>query len=177
MGILGAGDTENAPQDVGEVCRSDEVTMTSLELVDFINGQRQPGEAVLRHADFLKKVPLVLNGDAVNFYSVYLGGNGQQRPMYAFPKREACLMAMSYSYEIQAKVWDRMTLHTTMLSIPCEPLRGLQGDPLASGHPSASPTAPLPQGMHRRYRQSPPRRPGAPAPDRWERRQSVGHQS
>jgi hypothetical protein len=38
-------------------------------------------------------------------------GNGAVRksPGYTFPKREACLMAMSYSYELQAKVYDRMT--------------------------------------------------------------------
>lgn len=85
------------------------VTMSSLELVAFINASRQAGEAELTHANFLKKVPNVLNGDEVKFYSVYLGGNGQERPCYYFPKREACLMAMSYSYELQAKVFDRMT--------------------------------------------------------------------
>lgn len=85
------------------------VTMSSLELVAFINASRQAGEAELRHADFLKKVPKVLNGDDGKFSSVYLGKNGQERPCYNFPKREACIMAMSYSYELQAKVFDRMT--------------------------------------------------------------------
>ena len=38
-------------------------------------------------------------------------GSGATRmsPIYRFPKREACLMAMSYSYDLQAKVFDRMT--------------------------------------------------------------------
>ena len=85
------------------------VTMSSLELVEFINSQRGEGEAELRHADFLAKVPKVLGQDERKFSSVYLGGNGQERPCYRFPKREACLMAMSYSYELQAKVFDRMT--------------------------------------------------------------------
>lgn len=97
------------------------VTMTSLELVDYINAERQghaeaqgaqfpsKGHAKLDHADFLKKVPEVLGDDAGNFSGVYMGGNGQERPCYRFPKREACLMAMSYSYELQAKVFDRMT--------------------------------------------------------------------
>lgn len=85
------------------------VTMTSLELVDFINSQRGSGAAELAHSDFLKKVPQVLGGDAGKFSSVYMGGNGQERPCYKFPKREACLMAMSYSYDLQAKVFDRMT--------------------------------------------------------------------
>ena len=85
------------------------ITMTSLELVQFINNQRDVGSPELAHSDFLKKVPQVLGGDAGNFSSVYLGGNGQERPCYNFPKREACLMAMSYSYDLQAKVFDRMT--------------------------------------------------------------------
>lgn len=85
------------------------VTMTSLELVAFINGQRGQHDAELAHSDFLKKVPLVLGVDAGKFSSVYLGGNGQERPCYKLPKREACLMAMSYSYELQAKVFDRMS--------------------------------------------------------------------
>jgi len=90
--------------------------MTSLELVDFINEQRKAasagqttGEAELRHADFLIKVPKVLNGVERNFSFYYTASNGKSNPMYVFPKREACLMAMSYSYEIQAKVFDRMT--------------------------------------------------------------------
>jgi hypothetical protein len=83
--------------------------MTSMEMVEFINASREPGEAELTHANLLKKVPLVLRGNEVNFYSVYRGGNGQSRPCYRFPKREACLMAMSYSYDLQAKVFDRMT--------------------------------------------------------------------
>jgi phage antirepressor YoqD-like protein len=86
------------------------VTMTSLELVDFINSQRGEGEATLAHSDFLKKVPCVL-GEAVagNFSGYYKASNGKQNPMYTFPKREACLMAMSYSYDLQAKVFDKMT--------------------------------------------------------------------
>jgi len=87
----------------------EQVTMTSLELVEFINQSRKQGESELTHANFLKKVPNVLSGNEVKFYSVYIGANGQERPCYKFPKREACLMAMSYSYELQAKVFDRMT--------------------------------------------------------------------
>lgn len=85
------------------------VTMTSLELVDYINSQRGEGEAELRHSDFLAKVPNVLGGGERNFSSTYRDVQNKERPCYAFPKREACLMAMSYSYELQAKVFDRMT--------------------------------------------------------------------
>jgi len=86
-------------------------TMTSLEMVDLINSQREPGEAVLRHDDFLRKVPKVLGeGVSEKFRTPYIHPqNGQTYAIYRFPKREACLMAMSYSFELQAKVFDRMT--------------------------------------------------------------------
>ncbi|MFM8341893.1 MAG: hypothetical protein ACKN9F_06700 [Methylomonas sp.] len=75
--------------------------MTSLELVDFINANRKEGEAALAHSDFLKKVPKVLGEEvAGKFSGYYTATNGKQNPMYRFPKREACLMAMSYSYEL-----------------------------------------------------------------------------
>lgn len=93
--------------------------MSSLELVEFVNSLRLEDEAVLTHANFLKKVPLVLNGGEVNFYSTYLDTQNKERPCYKFPKREACLMAMSYSYELQAIVYDRMTeLETSQESLP-----------------------------------------------------------
>lgn len=104
------------------------VTMTSLELVEFINSQRGEGEAVLAHSDFLKKVPQVL-GETVagNFSGYYKASNGKQNPMYALPKREACLMAMSYSYDLQAKVFDRMT---ELEARPIDPMQVLN-DPSA----------------------------------------------
>ncbi|WP_411887342.1 hypothetical protein [Hydrocarboniphaga effusa] len=86
------------------------VTMTSLELVDFINGQRKEGEPELRHDSFMAKVPKVLGRGVQKFLDTYVHPqNGQRYQMYRFPKREACLMAMSYSYELQAGVFDRMT--------------------------------------------------------------------
>jgi hypothetical protein len=89
------------------------VTMTSLELVDYINSQRGEGEVELRHDHFMAKVPKVLGEAAPKFLGTafYTNGTGAQvqRNIYRFPKREACLMAMSYSYELQAKVFDRMT--------------------------------------------------------------------
>lgn len=89
------------------------ITMTSLELVEFINSQRGEDEAELRHDHFMAKVPKVLGDDAPKFSGTsFYSGNGSakiERAIYIFPKREACLMAMSYSYELQAKVFDRMT--------------------------------------------------------------------
>ena len=89
------------------------VTMTSLEMVELINSQRGANEAELRHDHFMAKVPKVLGEAAPKFLGTasYVNGTGAQvkRSIYRFPRREACLMAMSYSYELQAKVFDRMT--------------------------------------------------------------------
>ena len=100
---------------------TDQVTMSSLELVDYINDSRKFDEkpVQLRHADFIAKVPKVLGLEtSEKFRSSYLAGNGEQRPCYRFPKREACLMAMSYSYELQAQVFDRMTAMEEALKKP-----------------------------------------------------------
>lgn len=86
--------------------------MTSLEMVDFINSQRGEGEPEpeLRHDHFMAKVPKVLGEeDAPKFRGIYQDAYGREKPCYRFPKREACLMAMSYSYDLQAKVFDHMT--------------------------------------------------------------------
>lgn len=85
--------------------------MSSLEMVDFINSQRGEGEAVLQHRSFMAKVAIVLGAVGMQkFLHTYIHPqNKQSYPCCHFPKREACLMAMSYSYELQAKVFDRMT--------------------------------------------------------------------
>lgn len=101
---------------------ANQITMTSLELVDFINSEREEkakavgatfpskGHAKLRHDQFLAKVPLVLGENhSPKFLGEYSDTTGRALPCYFLPKREACLMAMSYSYAIQAKVFDRMT--------------------------------------------------------------------
>jgi len=105
--------------------------MSSLELVDFINAHRkQQAEsagaefpsrefAELDHADFMKKVPKVLGGGVGKFSDTYQNPqNKQVYPCYRFPKREACLMAMSYSYELQAAVFDHMTALEAKLAQP-----------------------------------------------------------
>lgn len=85
-----------------------QLTMSSLELVEYINAERGDGVAQLRHSDFLEKVVNVLGDEySGNFRSTYTASNGKENPCYNFPKREACLMAMSYSYDIQAKIFDR----------------------------------------------------------------------
>ena len=85
-------------------------TMSSIEMVEFINSHRKEGEADLRHDNFMAKVPKVLGEeDALILKGIYKDAYGRDKPCYRFPKREACLMAMSYSYDLQAKVYDRMT--------------------------------------------------------------------
>ena len=89
--------------------------MSSLELVEFINTEREAqGNTIkLRHDNFMQKVPQVLGEtNALNFQGVYLDTKGEQRPCYRFPKREACLMAISYSYDLQADGEQGFTLTT-----------------------------------------------------------------
>jgi phage antirepressor YoqD-like protein len=123
----------------------DAVTMTSLELVDFINthrkdqsgmaGQAFPSEgfAKVEHADFLKKVPKVLGEHAGNFSCMFdvTVGNGATRksPGYRFQKRESCLMAMSYSYDLQAAVFDYMTELEQKLHSPQAGVMAALSDP------------------------------------------------
>ncbi|ENV14225.1 hypothetical protein F965_00468 [Acinetobacter schindleri NIPH 900] len=108
---------------------TDQVTMTSPEIVDFINVHRQAVATIekpykeLRHDHFMAKVPQVLGEKAAPIFlgtDIYTNGTGGtvQRQIYRFPKREACLMAMSYSYELQAQIFDRMTAMEEALKKP-----------------------------------------------------------
>jgi phage antirepressor YoqD-like protein len=93
------------------------ISMTSLELVDFINGHRERQAKAsgtefveLLHKSFLAKVPEVLGKEtSAKFLADLPDSYGRSRKGFAFPKRESCLMAMSYSYELQAAVYDHMT--------------------------------------------------------------------
>lgn len=102
-----------------------QVTMSSPELVEFINKHRKEVATVekpyieLRHDHFMAKVPKVLGEKvAPNFLGDYQDGRGRTYPCYHFPKRESCLLAMSYSYELQAQVFDRMTAMEEELKKP-----------------------------------------------------------
>mgnify|MGYP003365014251 CR=1 FL=1 len=93
------------------------ITMTSLEIVDYVNEERKAvadagGKKYveLHHYDFLKKVVTVLGDkDAGKFSAIYLDSMNREKSCYNLPKREAMLLAMSYSYALQAKVYDYMT--------------------------------------------------------------------
>jgi len=94
-----------------------EITMTSIEMVKYLNDERKlnpDAYAAVRHSQFMDRVPKVIGEVAATKFlasAFYLNGTGAKlsRDIYTFPKREACLMAMSYSYELQAKVFDKMT--------------------------------------------------------------------
>lgn len=89
----------------------DGATMTSLEMVEFINATREPGEGLLRHDNFMQKVPKVLGENFGQFEGMatwIANGGVRQRPIYNFPEREAYLMAMSYSHKLQRMVYDAM---------------------------------------------------------------------
>lgn len=79
-------------------------------MVSYINSTRKPGDVELRHDHFMPKVPKVLGILVPKFLgtNIYINGRGgkQEQKVYNFPKREAMLMAMSYSYELQAQVFD-----------------------------------------------------------------------
>lgn len=51
---------------------SDSLTMTSLEMVEFLNSQRGPDESELRHDNFMAKVPQVIGSErALKFQGTY----------------------------------------------------------------------------------------------------------
>lgn len=97
-------------------------TMSSLEMVDYINADRKSkAEAAglkfpckrftkIQHKHILAKTPKVLGKEySAKFSAEYKDSTGRDLPCYQYPKREACLIAMSYSYELQAQVFDHMT--------------------------------------------------------------------
>lgn len=63
------------------------------------------GDAKDAHYNFMKKAEKVLGDKLVNFHELEKYAKGE-RAILLLPEREACLMAMSYSYELQAKVYD-----------------------------------------------------------------------
>lgn len=75
--------------------------MSSLDLAKLCVGESKDA-----HSNFMKKAEKVLGGGVVNFYDTYKSVQGKDLPCLMLPEREACLMAMSYSYELQAYVFD-----------------------------------------------------------------------
>ena len=76
-------------------------TMSSVEIVDVINAMRGPGKAELRHDDFMRKVAGHPEINGRNFSGIYFDTLNREKPCYYLPKREAELMVMSESLEVQ----------------------------------------------------------------------------
>ena len=84
-------------------------TMSSVELVEIINSMRDDGAAELRHDHFMVKIEKHPGIDAPKFLGTQTYGNNNTRKVYNLPKREAELMVMSESREVQTRVYDRMS--------------------------------------------------------------------
>ncbi len=94
-------------------------TMSSLEIVELINKTREKASAVLLHKDFLRKVAKVLGAEpAKNFAGQFKAANGEMRKCYNLPKREATLMVMSESHNVQAAIYDRMVELEDVKALP-----------------------------------------------------------
>jgi hypothetical protein len=93
---------------------NNEVTMSSIEILEIINEARKVEAErtglkwiYLRHDNFMSKVPKVLGEEnAPKFLGTQKYGNNNSRQVYNLPQREAFLMVMSESYELQAKLYD-----------------------------------------------------------------------
>jgi phage antirepressor YoqD-like protein len=80
--------------------------MSSVDLAKLCVGTSKDA-----HSDFMKKARKVLGNGVGNFSeTIEIKGLGGvvtgKREILLLPEREACLMAMSYSYELQAWVYD-----------------------------------------------------------------------
>jgi hypothetical protein len=75
-----------------------------VEIVDVINAMRTTGKPILRHDNFMAKVAGHPGINGLNFQGVYSDAKGETRPCYYLPKREAELMVMSESLDVQTKV-------------------------------------------------------------------------
>jgi elongation factor P--beta-lysine ligase len=81
--------------------------VSSLELVELLNDLRADGEARLRYDHLVRKLVKVL-GDAESkrFIVEPPIGPDRARTIYEFPRREACLLVLSYGYRLQAMLLD-----------------------------------------------------------------------
>ena len=75
--------------------------MSSIDLAKMCVGYTKDS-----HSNFMIKAKKVLGISVVNFQESHITDRGRTIQILLLPEREACLMAMSYSYELQAKVYD-----------------------------------------------------------------------
>ena len=94
--------------------------MSSVDLAELCIGDKKDA-----HSDFMKKAKKVL-GDKVGNFSELISYARGTRTILMLPEREACLMAMSYSYELQAKVYDAWHEKVSKPKLPATYLEALQ---------------------------------------------------
>lgn len=84
-------------------------TVSSLELVELLNALRDESEPRLRYDHFVRKVAQVLGNEASEKFIVKPPiSPGRARTVYEFPRREACLMVLSFGHKLQAMMLDLM---------------------------------------------------------------------
>lgn len=99
--------------------------MSSVDLAKLCVGENKDA-----HSNFMKKAEKVLGDTVVNFYEREKYNNGRnERVVLMLPEREACLMAMSYSYELQAYVfdeWQKIKSQKQQVTLPQTYLEALE---------------------------------------------------
>jgi hypothetical protein len=92
-------------------------TVSSINLVRIINSLRDEGKAELRHDHFMVKIE---NHPAIHspeFLGQYKDSTGRKLKCYYLPEREAKLMVMSESLQVQAAVLDEL------IEVKADPVR------------------------------------------------------
>lgn len=106
--------------------KNENPVMSSVDLAKICVGDTKNA-----HSHFMEKAKKVLGEQFPNFreQQSYRKGNGSYgvRFVLFLPEREACLMAMSYSYELQAHVFDEWQ---RLKSLAPQPLKLSQDDQL-----------------------------------------------
>ncbi len=81
--------------------KNGEKVMSSVDLAKLCVGETKDS-----HRHFMNKAEKVLGSAFANFCERETYGKNNTRNILMLPERESCLMAMSYSYELQAHVFD-----------------------------------------------------------------------
>lgn len=100
------------------------MVMSSLELTVLCVGTAKDA-----HTHFMAKAKKVLGKDIANFRDIYLDSMNRKQTGLMLPEREACLMAMSYSYELQAQVydaWQSLVKQSQQIQVPTTMHEALQ---------------------------------------------------
>lgn len=84
-------------------------TISSVELVEIINSLREEGAAELLHKNFLAKIENHPGIQSAKFSADYKDSRGRLQKCYNLQKREAELLIMSESLEVQTRVYDRLS--------------------------------------------------------------------